>query len=111
MKNSFFKIYVYPFLVLVTSLLPWYFFARFVLNIDIDQILLQSFNGSEWRLTRFKIFFILAYITIYIGWVFFNRWKEKDPEQRLQAFFLAYGKFIALIISFHFFAFILLVLI
>jgi len=95
----------------VISLLPWYIFAKFVLHLDIDQILLQSFNGSELILKGFKIFFIFICITICIGWVFLNRWKEKDPEQRLQTFFLAYGKFFVFIIAFQFFVFILFVLI
>lgn len=111
MESKFLKIYIYPIFILIASLAPWYFFAKFVLKINIEALVLQSLNGSETSLKCFKLFFLLICITIYIIWVGLNKWKEKDPDRRLNDFFIAYGKIFALIISLQFLAFIVLVLI
>ena len=110
MKKEFLKIYIYPLIVLLASWIPWYLFARFVLKIDMDKFILQSFGGTAANVKGFKIFFVLICVTIYVCWVFLNNWKKKDPERRLAEFFISYGKIFALIISIQLFIFMALLL-
>ena len=104
-----FKIYIYPLLILVISLIPWYLFARFVLKLDLDQYVLQISDGSESSARGFKLFFLVSYIISYILFVFTLKYIEKAPEQRLVNFFLSYGKSFAIFVSISFVVFIVLI--
>jgi len=110
MKKEFFKVYIYPLIVLLVSLIPWCFFAEFVLKIDINNFILQSFGGTGRNVEGFKIFCVVICLTIYVCWIFLNNWMKKDPEKRFVEFFLSYGKIFALIISIQFFMFMIFIL-
>jgi hypothetical protein len=76
----------------------------------MDNFILQSFGGAEASAKGFKLFFLIVCITIYVIWVLFNNWKEKDPKRRLVEFFTVFGKLFALIISIQFLIFLALIL-
>ena len=106
MNNKNLKIYVYPFLILIFSIAPWFLFANYVLKIDFDHFIYQSIGCDNQHCVRnFKLFFVVLLGLIYIGWVSANMWLENsrntlEKEKKLESFALNHGKiFIGLIVG------------
>jgi hypothetical protein len=106
MNKKLLKIYVYPFLIIITSVAPWLLFAKFILKIDFDLFISQSLNCETLScIKNCKLFMVVSLVLIYCGWVSLNMWLENskstfERERKIESFALNYGKaFIGLIVG------------
>ncbi len=108
MNNKVLKIYIYPLLTIILSIIPWYLLTKFVLKIDFDSFLYQALECKTGTCVRnFKIFCISVLTLVYLFWVGFSIWLEKAPNEkekveRAHKFFLSYGKTIVVIVVLEF---------
>ncbi len=104
MDKKFLKIYVYPIITILFSILPWYLFVKYVLKIELYELFGYETASS---FTNFRVFSCLILMFVYILWVNLNikieRAKDdKEREMMISKWFLGYGKAFAVIISIQF---------
>ena len=105
MNRKTIKIYLYPLVAITISLIPWWAFSKYVLKFDYISFLSSSTNTSY---RSALVFFIFVITSIYIGWVLLNMWIEnsksiEERDNKVEKFFLNYGKVFAGLVAGQFF--------
>jgi hypothetical protein len=113
MNQKSFKIYWYPLIVIISSILPWWAFSKYLLKWDFIQFWASSTNSNE---TITLLFFLIVLSMIYLSWVLLNMWLEiamtnAEKEKKIEIFFKNYGKtFVGIVIT-QFVAVVILIII
>lgn len=96
--NTKIKVYLYPFILIFVSILPWYLFAVYILKVNFDSIVYQAMEcKTQACLINFKIFFYGFLSLMYLFTVAFNLWREtlsneNDKEKKTVKFWVSFGK-------------------
>jgi hypothetical protein len=113
MSQKSFKIYWYPLIVIISSILPWWAFSKYLLKFNFVQFWASSTNTS---VNSALLFFLIALSIIYLSWVLFNMWLENaktiyEKDKKIETFFQNYGKVIIGIVITQFVAVVMLIII
>jgi hypothetical protein len=89
MNQRAIKIYLYPLMIIILSIVPWWAFSTYILKFNFISFLASSTKTSR----ESALIFILIFISvIYFGWTFLNMWIEnskviEEKEKRIEIFF------------------------